>query len=191
MFAKDSVLLGQSRIFTNAGGNIQIWSAEGDINAGIGARTTIVYSPPVLSYDNTGGLVESPAIPTSGAGIATQQPLPTIAAGNIDLTAPQGTIDAGEAGVRSSGNINLAALHLANTAGIVAQGKTTGKVTAPSISASVAQAAGAAAGAATNAAQETLHPRSKAEEVASEIDVEVISIGAGGGDDQKRKRKLN
>ncbi len=191
VFAKDSVLLGQSRIFTNAGGNIQIWSAEGDINAGIGARTTIVYSPPVLSYDNTGGLVESPAIPTSGAGIATQQPLPTIAAGNIDLTAPQGTIDAGEAGVRSSGNINLAALHLANTAGIVAQGKTTGEVTAPSISASVAQAAGAAAGAATNAAQETLHPRSKAEEVASEIDVEVISIGAGGGDDQKRKRKLN
>ena len=191
VFAKDSVLLGQSRIFTNAGGNIQIWSAEGDINAGIGARTTIVYSPPVLSYDATGGLVESPAVPTSGAGIATQQPLPSIPAGNIDLTAPQGTIDAGEAGVRSSGNINLAALHLANTAGIVAQGKTTGEVTAPSISASVAQAAGAAAGAATNAAQETLHPRSKAEEVASEIEVEVISIGAGSSEDQRRKRKVN
>ncbi len=185
VFANGSVLLGKSRIFTNAGGDIQIWSASGDINAGVGARTDVTFTPPVLVYDNTGGIVDSPAVPTSGAGISTQQPLPSIPPGNIDLTAPTGTIDAGEAGVRSSGNVNLAALHLANTAGITSGGKTTGIVSAPSISASVASAAGAAAGAATNAAQDVNRPRTQAQEP-SVIEVEVSVVPET--EDEKRRR---
>ena len=185
VFALSNVLLGKSRIFTNAGGNIQIWSAGGDINAGVGARTDVTFTPPVLVYDTSGGIVDSPSAPSTGAGISTQQPLPTIPPGNIDLTAPLGTIDAGEAGVRSSGNINLAALHLADTAGITAQGKTTGIVSAPSISASVAAAAGAAAGAATNAAQDINRPRTQAQEPSViEVDVSV----APETDEEKRRR---
>lgn len=37
MYARDSILLGQSRIFTTFGGNILAWSAQGDINAGRGS----------------------------------------------------------------------------------------------------------------------------------------------------------
>ena len=185
VFSNGSVLLGKSRIFTNAGGNIQIWSAAGDINAGVGARTDVTFTPPVLVYDNTGGIVDSPAVPTTGAGISTQQPLPFIPPGNIDLTAPVGTIDAGEAGVRSSGNINLAGAIIANGSQFSAGGKTTGIATAPTISASVAAAAGAAAGAATNAAQDISRPRTQAQEPSViEVDVSV----APETDDEKRRR---
>ena len=188
VFALGSVLLGKSRIFTNAGGNIQIWSAAGDINAGIGARTSVVYSPPVISYDDTGGLVESPAVPSSGAGIATEQPLPSVPPGNIDLTAPLGTIDAGEAGVRSSGNLNLAAARFANAAGFSAGGKTTGNAAPATVSLGSVEAAGAAAGAATTAAQTGANNRS-GEQQPSVIEVEILSVTGGGTGEEKRKKK--
>ncbi|WZB77471.1 filamentous hemagglutinin family protein [Achromobacter insuavis] len=46
LYALGSVLLGQSRIMTTFGGHIQAWSAEGDINAGRGAKTTVIYTAP-------------------------------------------------------------------------------------------------------------------------------------------------
>ena len=188
VFSLGSDLLGKSRIFTNAGGNIQIWSAVGDINAGIGARTSVVFNPPVLSYDNTGGIVESPAIPTSGSGIATNQPLPSIAVGNIDLTAPLGTIDAGEAGVRSSGNLNLAAARLANQSGFSSGGKTTGGSSAPSFSLAAADAAGAAAGAGQQAAQNLGGSRAEGQQP-SVLEVEVLSISGESEEERRKKRK--
>ncbi|MFM7274729.1 MAG: hypothetical protein ACKO4A_12895, partial [Gammaproteobacteria bacterium] len=39
MFTDQSVLLAQSRIFTEQGGDLLIWSSNGDINAGKGAKT--------------------------------------------------------------------------------------------------------------------------------------------------------
>ena len=188
IFSSGSVLLGKSRIFTNAGGNIQIWSSNGDINAGIGARTTVVFNPPVVSYDNTGGLVETPAVPTSGAGIATEQPLPSIPPGDIDLTAPVGTIDAGEAGVRSSGNLNLAAARLANTSGFSAGGKTTGNAAAPSVSLSAVEAASATAGA-TQAAAQALSGSHTEGQLPSIIEVEVLSLAGENDEEQKRKAR--
>ena len=185
IFSDGSVLLGKSRIFTNAGGNIQIWSSDGDINAGIGARTTVVFNPPIISYDDSGGLVETPAVPTSGAGIATEQPLPSIPPGNIDLTAPVGTIDAGEAGVRSSGNLNLAAARLANASGFSSGGKTSGNSAAPSVSLSSVEAASSTAGA-TQAAAQALNGTNTQSQLPSIIEVEVLSV-SGVSDQQKRK----
>jgi filamentous hemagglutinin family protein len=188
VFADGSVLLGKSRIFTNAGGNIQIWSATGNINAGIGARTSVVYSPPVISYDDTGGLVESPAVPTSGAGIATEQPLPSVPAGNIDLTAPIGTIDAGEAGVRSSGNLNLAAARFANASGFSAGGKTSGNSAPATVSLGSVEAAGAAAGAGSAAAQNAAGNRAQ-EQSPSVIEVEALGVSGGESEEEKRKKR--
>ncbi|WP_245475810.1 filamentous hemagglutinin family protein [Bradyrhizobium sp. Leo170] len=71
MYSKGSVLLGLSRIMTTFGGDILIWSAEGDINAGRGAKSTIVYTPARRVYDDYGGVTLSPNVPSSGAGIAT------------------------------------------------------------------------------------------------------------------------
>ena len=126
-------------------------------------------------------------MPTSGAGIATEQPLPSIPPGNIDLTAPIGTIDAGEAGVRSSGNLNLAAARLANTSGFSAGGKTSGNSAPPSVSLSSVEAAGAAAGAGQQAAQ-NLSGSNKEAQLPSIIEVEVLSV-SGESDEEKRKKR--
>ncbi|WP_454628458.1 filamentous haemagglutinin family protein [Bradyrhizobium cenepequi] len=137
MYSRGSVLLGLSRIMTTFGGDILIWSAEGDINAGRGAKSTIVYAPAKRVYDNYGRVTLSPNAPNSGAGIATLNPIPGVPAGDIDLIAPLGTIDAGEAGIRSSGDINLVANLVLNAANIQVQGNTTGvpTVQAPPVAA--------------------------------------------------------
>ena len=104
LYALGSILLGQSRVMTTFGGGITAWSAQGDINAGRGAKTTVLYAPPKRVYDSVGNVTLSPNAPGTGAGIATLAPLPEVPAGDVDLYAPLGTIDAGEAGIRVSGN---------------------------------------------------------------------------------------
>ncbi|MFS2054597.1 filamentous hemagglutinin family protein, partial [Variovorax sp. CT11-76] len=126
IYARGSILMGQSRVFTTFGGNILGWSGEGDINAGRGAKTTVVYTPQRRVYDSVGNVTLSPNAPTTGAGIATLNPIAEIPPGDIDLIAPLGTIDAGEAGIRVSGNVNLAALRVVNAENIQVQGKSTG-----------------------------------------------------------------
>lgn len=95
LFAEGSVLLGQSRIMTTFGGDILAWSARGDINAGRGSKTTLVYTPPRRVYDAWGNVTLSPSVPSTGAGIATLAPIPEVPPGDMDLLAPLGTIDAG------------------------------------------------------------------------------------------------
>lgn len=126
IFSLRSVLLGQSRVFTTFGGDLFIWSAQGDINAGRGSKSTAVYQPPRRVYDLYGNVTLSPPTQNTGAGIATLNPIPEIAPGDIDLIAPLGTIDAGEAGIRVSGDVNLAALQVLNAANIQVQGEARG-----------------------------------------------------------------
>src|SRR3546814_16464373 len=59
IYSLGSVLLGQSRVFTTFGGDLFIWSAEGDINAGRGSRSTAVYQPPRRVYDLYGNVTLS------------------------------------------------------------------------------------------------------------------------------------
>ncbi|QYC10700.1 filamentous haemagglutinin family protein [Brevundimonas nasdae] len=126
IYAQGSVLLGQSRVFTTFGGDLFMWSATGDINAGRGSTSTAVYQPPRRVYDNLGNVTLSPPTQNTGAGIATLAPIPEIPAGDIDLIAPLGTIDAGEAGIRVSGDVNLAALQVLNAANIEVKGSAVG-----------------------------------------------------------------
>lgn len=126
LFSEGSLLMGLSRIMTTFGGDIFAWSEEGDINAGRGSKSTILYTPPRRIYDNYGNVRLAPSVPSSGAGIATLDPIPEVPAGDVDLIAPLGTIDAGEAGIRVSGNINLAALQVLNAANIEVKGDAKG-----------------------------------------------------------------
>ncbi|MCK9917129.1 filamentous hemagglutinin family protein, partial [Microbacteriaceae bacterium K1510] len=178
MYSKGSILLGLSRIMTTFGGDILAWSAEGDINAGRGAKTTVVYTPPKRVYDSYGNVALSPTAPSAGAGIATLQPLPDVAAGDVDLIAPLGTIDAGEAGVRSSGNVNLAALQIVNAANIQAQGTTTGIPTVQAPNISGALTASNAAGA---AAQQTTTPTQNGN--AAQPSIIIVEVLGFGGED--------
>jgi filamentous hemagglutinin family protein len=156
MYSEDSILLGLSRIMTTFGGDILAWSATGDINAGRGAKTTLVYTPPEREYDNDGDVKLSPNVPSTGAGIATLDPLPEVAPGDIDLIAPLGTIDAGEAGIRVSGNINLAALQVVNAANIEVKGKATGIPMIAEVNVGALTNASAAASQAAMAAQDVV-----------------------------------
>jgi filamentous hemagglutinin family protein len=193
IYALDSVLLGQSRIFTTFGGNIQIWSAQGDINAGRGSKTTLVVPPPLIAYDPYGGITLAPTVPTSGAGIATLAPIAGIVPGDVDLVAPLGTVDAGEAGIRVSGNLNIAALTVVNAANIQVQGRTSGNTATVSVNVQAATAAAASAGSQVAAATSTA-PRQAAQAVQepSIITVEIVAGGSGessdDGSDERRRR---
>lgn len=148
IYSKGSVLLGQSRVFTTFGGDLFIWSAEGDINAGRGAKSTAVFQPPRRLYDNYGIATLSPPTQNTGAGIATLAPIPEIPAGDVDLIAPLGVIDAGEAGIRVSGNVNLAALQVLNAANIQVEGEARGIPLPPVVNTGALTAASAATSAA-------------------------------------------
>ncbi len=189
MYSLDSILLGESRILTTFGGNILAWSATGNINAGKGSKTTVVYQPPLRAYDNYGDVTLSPQVPSTGAGIGTLNPIPSIPPGDVNLVAPEGIIDAGEAGIRVSGNVNLAALQIVNAANIQVQGTATGlpTVSGPPVAALTSANNTAAA------TQQAQPPATNNNDQPSIIMVEVLGYGGSGGDeapnDQDKERR--
>jgi len=181
LFSQDSVLLGLSRVMTAFGGDILAWTEQGDINAGRGSRTTLLYTPPRRIYDNWGNVLLSPQAPATGAGFATLNPIPEVPPGDVDLIAPLGTIDAGEAGIRVSGNINLAALQVLNAANIQVQGESKGLPVLASVNVNALASASAAANSASQAAQDVMR---KSQDEArrnqpSVISVQILGFGSG------------
>jgi hypothetical protein len=155
IFSDGDVLVNQSRIFTLAGGDILIWSSNGDIDAGRGSKSAISAPPPVIRVDANGQVtVEfSDAIAGSGIrGILTSEDLEP---GDVDLVAPTGVVNAGDAGIGAAGNLNIAApqvvgLDNIQVGGISAgvptdSGAAAGLTGVSSLSSSVASAAESAA----------------------------------------------
>ncbi|MGQ3122373.1 filamentous haemagglutinin family protein [Variovorax sp.] len=179
MYSQGSILLGLSRIMTTFGGDILAWSATGDINAGRGSKTTVVYTPPKREYDTLGNVKLSPNVPSTGAGIATLDPIPEVPPGDVDLIAPLGTIDAGEAGIRVSGNVNLAALQVVNAANIQVKGESAGLPVVASVNVGALTNASAAASQAAMAAQDTVQRERKSARQAlpSVFTVRVLGFG--------------
>ncbi|NWN65218.1 filamentous hemagglutinin family protein [Pseudomonas sp. MAFF 301512] len=100
-------------------------------------------------------------------------------AGDIDLIAPLGTIDAGEAGIRVSGNVNIAALRVVNAANIQTQGKSSGVPLTASVNTSAMSSASAAGAAASQAAEDAARSQQAAARQGrpSIMTVEVLSLG--------------
>jgi len=71
-------------------------------------------------------VTKAPVTPQTGAGIATLIGVPGVLPGDVDLFAPHGTIDAGDAGVRVSGNFTAQALQILNASNIQVQGVAVG-----------------------------------------------------------------
>ncbi|WP_421567407.1 filamentous haemagglutinin family protein [Stenotrophomonas sp. PD6] len=187
LFSDGSLLLGLSRVMTTFGGDIQAWSARGDINAGRGALTSVQYTPALRVYDQWGNVNLSPQAPATGAGIATLAAIAEVPAGDVDLIAPLGTIDAGEAGIRVSGNVNLAALQVLNAANVQVQGESAGLPVLATVNVNALTSASAAASSASQAAQDVMR---KTQDDArrnrpSEISVQVLGFGASSSADPK------
>ena len=131
IFANGNVNVNESRVMTFFGGDITVWSVAGSINAGKGAKTAVTTSPP--SYSCVGGqdsqgnclgfYVEVFAPPTVGSGVraVTYSPglgLAEPSAGNIYMFAPQGVINAGEAGIAGN-QVILGAVQVLNASNII------------------------------------------------------------------------
>jgi filamentous hemagglutinin family protein len=117
IFANKDVNVNESRVMTFEGGDITVWSDTGNINAGRGSRTAVNASPPSTTSIN-GQVVVAFSPPSVGSGIraVTYAPgwgIPAPPAGNINLFAPQGDIDAGEAGIAGN-KVTLGAVQVLN-----------------------------------------------------------------------------
>jgi hypothetical protein len=187
VFTDGSVDIGQARIFTLRGGDITIWSSNGDIAAG-NAPKTVVSAPPtrVVIDVNTATVQTDLGGLATGGGIGVLAAVKGVPPGNVDLIAPNGLVDAGDAGIRVTGNLNIAATVVLNASNIQTGGTSSGVPTAVVVAAPpiTALAAGSsAAGAANAAASQVAQPRKdKEEEEEKESIVVVEVIGYGGGE---------
>lgn len=125
--SRDDVLVNQSRAFTLGGGDILAFSSHGSIDAGKGARGAQVVPPPKITINSTGSIEVSYASTVSGSGIGALLTDPnSTAEPNVDLFAPLGEINAGDAGIRTSGKITLGAVAIRNADVIVGGSLATG-----------------------------------------------------------------
>ncbi|WP_441279283.1 filamentous hemagglutinin family protein [Tardiphaga sp. 172_B4_N1_3] len=184
IFAKKNVVVNRSRALTFSGGDVTIWSTVGDIDAGRGAKTTRVDTPPaIITNDVTvTRLVEKSGI--SGAGIGTVVGYAGVEPGDLDLIAPSGTVDAGDAGIRVAGNFNVAALIVLNADNIKVGGESKGvpKPQAPVVNLTAETKDKAAADAVKDTTQQPGNDRP------SVIIVEVLGYGGGSDGDTERRK---
>jgi len=184
MFARDDVLVNQSRVFTLYGGDIAIWSSQGNIDAGRGAKSSISAPPPVVVVDNSGNISLDASASIAGSGIRTIRSSPEVTPGDVDLIAPAGFVNAGDAGIGSAGNLNIAAQQVLGLDNIQVGGASTG--VPPEVSGLGASLSGvtAAAGSSTNAAtsstttsQQSATPAPLAQTALSWLEVFVQGLG--------------
>ncbi len=197
IFTNESVNIGIGRIFTLKGGNIMIWSSKGDIAAGSSSRTVSAAPPTRVNIDPQSAAVETDlAGLATGGGIGVLATLDDVEAGDVDLIAPAGEIDAGDAGIRVTGNINLAAVSVVNAGNISAGGASSGVPTATVSAPSIGTATSAANSAAATGSPAAASPERKVtnesalEDTAlSLIVVEVIGYGGGRIDEEDKDKK--
>jgi len=205
VYAENNISLGIGRIFTLQGGDIMIWSQTENIEAGNSAKS-VASAPPtqVLIDPESGAVLTDLAGLSTGGGIGTLQTVAGVAPSAVDLYAPFGVINAGDAGIRSSGNLHLGATAILNAANISVGGLSVGvpppatssapaaapapapaPASAPSSAATAAAAANSTAAnnaAANNADQTDATP--------SEFSIDILGYGGGDsdGDDDSHKK---
>ncbi len=184
-FTDGSLLLNQSRLFTQGGGDITLWSSNGDLNAGQGPKSAASFPPVVVRIDENAYSQVDAVGGVSGAGIAAFSPGVGITPPDVFLIAPRGTVDAGDAGVRVAGNLFVAAAAVANADNFQVGGTSIGVVSSPVVDAGAVAASNAASAAATEAAQAATAGQNNEQRVQIFVDVQGY---AGGGDADRCKQ---
>ena len=193
IFTDQSVNVGTSRIFTLRGGNEIIWSSNGNIAAGASSKTVQSAPPTRVLVDPQSGDVQTDlAGLATGGGIGVLESVAGVPPADIDLIAPTGTIDAGDAGIRVSGNLNLAAVAIINAGNIQVGGTSAGVPTVAAPNLGGLTVASNTAGATSNAASDLANQNRTGplqEDVPSIISVEVLGYGGSDEDEEERRRK--
>jgi hypothetical protein len=121
---RDDILVNQSRVFTVGKGNLMLWSSQGNIDAGRGAKT-VTNSPPPRQVLKFGKIELDTSGSFSGSGIA------VLSSDSIlDLYAPKGEINAGDAGIVSKGNAFFGATRFVGADNLAVSGSVAGGPTA-------------------------------------------------------------
>ncbi|MBK8477523.1 MAG: filamentous hemagglutinin family protein [Opitutaceae bacterium] len=192
IFTHGSVIVGTSRIFTLRGGAEIIWSSVGDIAAGSSSKTVQSAPPTRVLIDPTSADVKTDLSGlATGGGIGVLATRKDVKPDSVDLIAPAGAIDAGDAGIRSSGNLNIAALTIVNAANIATGGSSAGvpAATAPSLGGVAAAATNSTTGTnkttvggdSSTPTRETMRPQ----DLPSLIEVVVTGYGGKAEDEDK------
>ena len=191
IFTDRSLDIGQARIFTLRGGDVLIWSTNGNIAAGTAPKTVVTAPPTRVSIDVTSAdvKIELGGLATGG-GIGVLASVAGVKAGDVDLIAPKGTVDAGDAGIRSTGNLNIAATTVLNASNIQVSGSTSGVSSGPSVAApniSGMTSAGNQSAAQNSVTNDVTRDRTQqAQPIAKDEPPSIITIevlGYGGGED--------
>jgi hypothetical protein len=177
-------LVNESRVFAADGGSILVWSTGGDIDAGRGAKTAISAPPPIITFDPNGNPEVTFPAALTGSGIQTLATTPGRKPGDVDLFAPRGVVNAGDAGI-VAGNLTIAATAVLGADNIQVSGTAVGvPVDTGGLGASLA-AVSSVASSASSAATDAVAtgPRGEeseaplAESALSWLDVFVVGFG--------------
>jgi filamentous hemagglutinin family protein len=173
----------ESRVFAADGGDILVWATRGDIDAGRGAKTAISAPPPTVTIGPGGQVIISQPAALTGSGIQTLATNAAREPGDVDLFAPRGIVNAGDAGI-VAGNLTIAATAVVGAGNIAVSGAAVGvPVDVGGLGASIAGASGTSAGA-SGAAQGTMDSQQReraaaptADSAVTWLDVFVTGLG--------------
>jgi filamentous hemagglutinin family protein len=189
IFTNGNVDVGTSRIFTLRGGNIIIWSSAGDIAAGAAAKTVQAAPPTRVIIDpQSADVATDLAGLATGGGIGVLATVANVPPGDVDLIAPRGKIDAGDAGIRSAGNLNVAAPQILNAENIQVTGTSAGTPPAPTVAApnlGALTAAQTATGSTAQTAGDFTRSTTQTQQQPKEEDPSIVTVevlGYGGGE---------
>ncbi len=174
----------ESRIFAVDDSDILVWSSNGDIDAGRGAKTAISAPSPVITYDRDGRASVTYTAALAGSGIQTRATSAAAEPGAVVLAAPRGVVNAGDAGI-VAGNLTIAATAVLGADNIKVSGVAVGvPVDAGGLGASLAGVS-AAAGSASSAASTSVDRDAASSDAAAPLSaaalswLEVFVVGLG------------
>jgi filamentous hemagglutinin len=144
-------LVNQSRVFAADGGDILVWSTDGNVDAGRGAKTAISAPAPTVTFNAQGQIQTTFPAALQGSGIQALATSVGVSPGDVDLYAPQGVVNASDAGI-VAGNLTIGATAVLGRNNITVSGVSVGvPVDASGLGASLASSSSVGSSAATAA----------------------------------------
>jgi hypothetical protein len=173
---------------TQSGGDLFAWSSNGDLDAGRGSRTIFSANRLLVNFDNNNYQTTDRRASVTGSGLATITPPLDVQEdnerngkprkGTLSLFAPNGRIDAGDAGIRAD-TLIISAPVVLNADNIKVSGAASGLSSAPpSLPASLGVPTNPTP---TNTNVDTSPTGTANSSQASIVIVEVVGYGGGDG----------